>query len=198
MRGRLRPDGVVAACSACGPGRGGFAFGPVWARKGTSMPRTTIKQIMAVIKQSSGLLSVAANRLNMPLEKLERRVNETYRLSRAVTDAYEITADFAEAKLFEALRNGAPWAIKLFLQTKASHRGYAKAGKPKHWLENLTEAQLIAYERRYKIEPLPWPDVPPLDDESQQGTETSPADAQAEADASRTEQGEAPEVPRAK
>ncbi len=162
------------------------------------MPRTTIKQIIAVIKASSGLLSVAANRLNMPLEKLERRINETHRLSRAVTDAYEITADFAEAKLFEALRNGAPWAIKLFLQTKASHRGYAKAGKPKHWLENLTEAQLIAYERRYKIEPLPWPDVPPLDDESQQGTETPPADAQAEADASRTEQGEAPEVPRAK
>ena len=155
------------------------------------MPRTTIKQIMAVIKQSSGLLSVAANRLNMPLEKLERRVNETYRLSRAVTDAYEITADFAEAKLFEALRNGAPWAIKLFLQTKASHRGYAKAGKPKHWLENLTEAQLVAYERRYKIEPLPWPDVPPLDaDESQQGAEPPPAGAQAEADASHTDQAD--------
>ena len=168
------------------------------------MPRTTIKQIIAVIKASSGLLSVAANRLNMPLEKLERRVNDTYRLSRAVTDAYEITADFAEAKLFEALRNGEPWAIKLFLQTKASHRGYAKGGKPRHWLENLTEAQLIAYERRYKIEPLPWPDVPPLDaDEPQASAETPPDDAQAAADASGTEphdeQGKAPpEAPHTK
>lgn len=84
----------------------------------------TNAEIVSAIQASQGLVSVAARRLGVSRRTLYNRINKSRVIREALADARELTSDVAEAKLFQAIRNGEAWAIKFYLQTVGKQRGY--------------------------------------------------------------------------
>lgn len=99
-----------AAAKATGPKRG----------------RRTVATIERVLRESYGLVSVAATRLEMSRSVLYRRIRKSAKLQEALADAREIVLDTSELKLMEAINRGEAWAISLALKTIGKSRGYVE------------------------------------------------------------------------
>ena len=62
----------------------------------------------------------------MPHVSLARQTAKIPKAQEALDDAREYTLDRAETKLFEAMENGEPWAIRMVLMTLGRSRGYVE------------------------------------------------------------------------
>lgn len=90
-------------------------------RKVFGVDVTTVEQM---IRDEKGNITNVAKHLRVSRQKLYRYIEEHVSLKAVVEEARESMKDYAESKLFEALGNGAPWAICFFLKTQAKDRGY--------------------------------------------------------------------------
>lgn len=103
---------------------------PETRRGGTKSP--TNAQIIAAIKESRGLIAVAARRLGINRLTVYRRMEKYPAVRQAVDDEREFSIDLAEAKLYEAINKGESWAIALMLRTLGRSRGYEVDQKVQH------------------------------------------------------------------
>jgi Tfp pilus assembly protein PilX len=87
-------------------------------------PKYRPEQVAEAIRQSNGLLTVAAKRLGLSLSRVSRYTTRTKVCARAAESAIEGVKDLAEAKLYNAINNGESWAICFFLKCRAKDRGY--------------------------------------------------------------------------
>jgi hypothetical protein len=86
--------------------------------------RLRLDDVVFAIRESKGLLSVAAERLNCSRRGLCYFVGRHQAAQDALTDARERLVDAAEAGLWAAVLNREPWAIALTLKTLGKFRGF--------------------------------------------------------------------------
>ena len=86
--------------------------------------RRSEKTVTQAIIASRGFVTTAAQSLNVSRKTLYADLEKYPKAQEALDDAREYTLDRAETKLFEAMENGEPWAIRLVLTTIGRSRGY--------------------------------------------------------------------------
>jgi hypothetical protein len=107
--------------NAVDPPQGGFFHG-----KGGGMASPSVSDMIEAVKQSKGMLTVAARALGCARMTIYNAAKKHPKLQEAIDDAREETTDLAELKLFSAISNGEAWAISLYLTTVGKVRGYVK------------------------------------------------------------------------
>ncbi len=90
------------------------------------MPRPTIKQAIAAIKESRGFVTKAAFLCDTSRTTFHAMINKHPKLREAVEDAREANKDFVENKLMTSIDNDNITAIIFYLKTQAKDRGYVE------------------------------------------------------------------------
>ena len=103
----------------------------------------TVEEYAVALRESRGLLTVAARRLGVTRQAVHQRVGKHPTLQAARADARETILDEAEEVLFEQLRRGEAWAVCFFLKTQGKDRGY---------VERVEEKREITGDIRIRIE----------------------------------------------
>ena len=86
----------------------------------------TAQQMIEVIQDAKGILTVAARKLECSRNTVYRYINKYATVKDAYEEANESNIDFVETKLMEQINKGNITAIIFFLKTKAKHRGYVE------------------------------------------------------------------------
>ena len=84
----------------------------------------TQQQMIAALKETRGLITLAADRLGCSDDTVRRYVGKYPKVKQTVMQHRRRRVDVAELKLDAALDNGEPWAIALVLKTLGKRRGY--------------------------------------------------------------------------
>lgn len=84
--------------------------------------------MIEALTKSRGLISVAARALKCTRGQIYERMKADPAVKEAVDAARDLTVDVAEAKLFQAVQAGEPWAITLILKGNClgRERGYGE------------------------------------------------------------------------
>ncbi len=105
----------------------------------------TAKRIIRALKETNGLLTMAAAKSGIGYRTVCRYVAEFPSVKQAAIDAHEAMLDYAEGKLFTKIKAGDNTAIIFFLKTQGKARGYierqeftGEGGKP---IEVLVDAK---------------------------------------------------------
>ena len=88
--------------------------------------RYTADEVAAALIVARGLKSVAARNLVCDWNTVDRYVRVYKICADALKTARDGMTDLAEAKLYQAINNGEPWAIALYLRTQGKNRGYVE------------------------------------------------------------------------
>lgn len=82
--------------------------------------------VMEALRKTHGLISPAAELLGVERKALYQAIKR-HQLEDFVRQMREeVIGDVAELKLFEAIKQGKPWAVALYLKTLGRHRGYVE------------------------------------------------------------------------
>ena len=84
----------------------------------------TALRIIAAVKESKGLLTLAAQKAGLDYSTVWRYTQKYPSVRKAVEESKEVMLDFAEGKLYQAISAGDNTAIIFFLKTKGKSRGY--------------------------------------------------------------------------
>jgi len=84
----------------------------------------TAQKIIKAIKESNGLLTMAAKRAGVGYTTLWRYTQDFPSVKEAVYQAKESMLDFAEGKLYTKIKDGDNTAIIFYLKTQGKSRGY--------------------------------------------------------------------------
>lgn len=95
-------------------------------RRGGRKRRYTVDQLIAVLKASGGKIASAARSLGCDRTVIYRYKEKYPQIDEVMTEAREYQLDVTELKLFEAINQGEPWAITLYLKTQGKARGYSE------------------------------------------------------------------------
>jgi len=86
----------------------------------------TCTKIIAALKETKGLLTLAARKAGVSYSTVNRYANDFPSVRQAVEEAKESMTDFAEGKLFQAINEGNMTAVIFYLKTKGKARGYVE------------------------------------------------------------------------
>lgn len=92
----------------------------------------TADEYATALRESRGLVSVAARRLGVNRSSVHRAIHNYTSVAEALEDAREATLDLAEGKLWEAVNDGNVDAIKFLLKTIGKGRGYIERQEHDH------------------------------------------------------------------
>ncbi len=84
----------------------------------------TAVRIIKALKETNGLLTMAATKSGIGYRTVCRYVAEFPSVKEAAQDAKEAMLDFAEGKLFKKIKAGDNVAILFYLKTQGKARGY--------------------------------------------------------------------------
>ncbi len=84
----------------------------------------TAKRIIEALRETKGLLTLAAHKAGISYRTINRYANEFPSVREAIHEAKESMLDFAEGKLFGAMNEGNMTAIIFYLKTQGKGRGY--------------------------------------------------------------------------
>lgn len=90
------------------------------------MAKLKKKQVLNAIEGSGGIIKVIARKCGVTRKAVYVYLDKYPDIKEAYTDEKESLIDLAEGKLFNAVKNGEPWAIKMVLQTIGKDRGYSE------------------------------------------------------------------------
>lgn len=90
------------------------------------------EQVADALERSKGLVSVAARSLGCDTNTIRRYIAKYVSVQKAKDEAREGIKDLAEARLFQAIDRGEPWAVGMLLRTVGKDRGYVE----RHEVEN--------------------------------------------------------------
>jgi len=89
-----------------------------------SHPKYTVAQVVAAVQASSGLLTMAAERLGCPPQTIYNYRDAHPEVAEAIQNAREHTTDVAETALYAALKERQGWAVCFYLKTQGKNRGF--------------------------------------------------------------------------
>lgn len=84
----------------------------------------TAQKIIRAVKETKGLLTAAASRAGVSYVTIFRYSKDFPSVAQAITEAREGMKDYAESKLYEAIKEDNLTAIIFYLKTQAKDRGY--------------------------------------------------------------------------
>jgi transposase-like protein len=91
-----------------------------------AVQRYTTEQIIKALKETNGMIYLAARRLGCTPQTIYNRANRTQVIKQAIEDSRGEIVDLAEQKLRLAILAGEPWAVALTLKTLGKQRGYVE------------------------------------------------------------------------
>jgi hypothetical protein len=86
----------------------------------------TIPEYVQAINDASGLITVAARRLNVDRTAIYKARQKHPQIAQAIEDARERMTDLAEGKLYSKINEGDMTAIIFYLKTQGKKRGYVE------------------------------------------------------------------------
>jgi predicted transcriptional regulator len=86
--------------------------------------KTTVGQIEEALWKNGGWISQAAKSLGISQSAVSQRIKKSEKLQRTMREIDEYFIDLSESKLIAAIKNGEPWAIRMYLLCKGKARGY--------------------------------------------------------------------------
>ena len=86
----------------------------------------TAQKIITALKESTGLLTVAAKKAGVSYSTVNRYANDFPSVREALEEAKEAMLDFTEGKLFEQIAEGNIASIIFYLKTQGKKRGYTE------------------------------------------------------------------------
>jgi hypothetical protein len=92
----------------------------------TKSRQFTSEEIIQALKNTNGLVSLAARELGASTQMIYTRMRKVEAVRLAVDEARESMIDLAELKLRQAVMNGEPYAVSLVLKTIGKNRGYVE------------------------------------------------------------------------
>ena len=110
----------------------------------------TAARIIKALKETNGLLTMAAAKSGIGYRTVCRYVAEYPSVKEAAQDAKEAMLDFAEGKLYSKIRDGDNTAIIFYLKTQGKSRGYIERQEVEHSgtiardIDELSNEELIA------------------------------------------------------
>ncbi len=123
---------------------------PPLSRKPTNEKHTP-EQIVAALKRSQGMISVASRQLGCQRQTIYNMMARHPDIEETVSEERDMMLDTAELKLGEAVEKGEQWAICFYLKTQGRKRGYSEKREldveGKLTLEQILKA---AYDERAK------------------------------------------------
>lgn len=84
------------------------------------------EQIIDALKATKGMIYLAADRLGCSHNTIYNYAKRYASVKAELEKQDGVVNDTAELKLFQAIHNGEPWAIKYRLSTKGKDRGYVE------------------------------------------------------------------------
>ena len=86
----------------------------------------SLDEIEQALRDTKGMVSVAAKKLGFTRAALYERIQRSDRLKEVVGDEREAMTDTAELALHRAIVNGEAWATCFYLKTQGKSRGYVE------------------------------------------------------------------------
>lgn len=86
----------------------------------------TQPEIEQALRDTKGMVSVAAKKLNMARGALYARIQRSQALRDVIADEREAMTDTAELALHRAIVGGEAWAVCFYLKTQGKSRGYVE------------------------------------------------------------------------
>jgi len=91
---------------------------------GSKKREETAARLIKALRESSGLLTVAAAKAGIGYRTACRYVAEFPSVKQASQEAHERMIDFAESKLYQKIKDGDNACIIFYLKTQGKDRGY--------------------------------------------------------------------------
>lgn len=88
------------------------------------MGKVSEEQLLEAIKNSMGVISTIAKRLNVAWHTANDNIQKYESTIRALQDEVETSLDMAESELLKKVKKGDTTMIKYYLSTKGKKRGY--------------------------------------------------------------------------
>lgn len=89
-------------------------------------PKFTDAQIVAALKDTHGMIYLAAQKIGCDPATIHRRTHASAKVKQAVESHRGELIDVAEVALMSAVQSKQPWAIAFALRTIGRHRGYVE------------------------------------------------------------------------
>lgn len=86
----------------------------------------TTTEVENALRNTKGMVSVAAKTLGITRQALYNRINKSTALQELIADEREAMTDTAELALHRAIVNGEAWAVCFYLKTQGKSRGYVE------------------------------------------------------------------------
>lgn len=110
----------------------------------------TDEEIIAALKKQKGMVYLAASEVGCSAWTIYERVKRNPLIGECIQSERGKVLDVAEQKLWNAIENGDPWAIKMALMTIGKDRGYVErqeltgkdGGSLKIGVEDMTEEEV--------------------------------------------------------
>lgn len=96
------------------------------------MAQLTDKRIIRALRETRGLIAVAARKLGCSRQTIYDRLEKSPEVREALKEARDHTTDVAEAALFRAIEAGEAWAVCFYLKTQGKARGYVERQEVEH------------------------------------------------------------------
>jgi len=100
--------------------------------KKARLKRYSDKEIMAALRDSGGLIEIAARELGCNPTTIYRRIEKSEKVSGAVAREREYSIDLAERNLRRGLESGEQWATIHALRYLGGKRGYIEKQQIEH------------------------------------------------------------------
>ncbi len=88
--------------------------------------RYSVAQVIQAVRDTKGLLSLAAKRLGCDRVTVYRYAKRYPSIAQALQDEREAMTDIAELSLFDKIQAGEAWAVCFYLKTQGKNRGYVE------------------------------------------------------------------------
>jgi hypothetical protein len=113
------------------------------------MAQRTNAQIITAIRDSRGLIAVAARKLGVSRRTIYNRMEKSEEIREALDEARDFVLDVGQAKLYQAVEAGESWAVQYLLNTLGKERGFTtraevtgKGGGPIQ-VQDMTDEELV-------------------------------------------------------
>lgn len=91
-----------------------------------SYPRFTTAQVIEAVRQTKGLMTLTAKRLNCAPNTVRNYAKRFPTVAEAIREEREAMVDLAELALHKKIREGEGWAVQFTLKTLGKDRGYTE------------------------------------------------------------------------
>jgi hypothetical protein len=102
-----------------------------------STERIPTERIIACLRETNGLVSLAAKRVPCSISTINARRKKVQAVEQVIQECRSELVDYGELALRKAVVNGEPWAVGLVLKTLGKDRGYVERQETVNKTETL-------------------------------------------------------------